>query len=111
MADAVRSGAAPRAVATYMEPESQAAWQTGSTRFIRNWPYAYGLSEDTARLKVKVEVAPLPAYEGVGRASILGPQISQAIYDNVNDAIAGRRTPADAMKRARSQIEQALATF
>jgi multiple sugar transport system substrate-binding protein len=188
MADAVKQGAAPRGVATYMEPESLAAWQTGKPAFMRNWPYAYGLSQDTDRLKGKFAVAPLPAFEGAGRASILGggnsvvsrfsknpggalavvdflasqdwqttltakfsqmspftatydqpavkkaipfaeeirkaigqararpvspvyPQISQAIYDNVNDAIAGRRTPEAAMKRAQAQIEEALRTF
>ena len=188
MADAVKRGAAPRAVSTYMEPESLAAWQTGKYPFMRNWPYAYGLSQDTERLKGKFDVAPLPAYEGGGRASILGggnsvisafsknpggalavvdflasqdwqttlmaefsqmspmtatyeqpevrkaipfhaevrqaieqarvrpvspvyPQISQAIYDNVNDALAGRRSPEDAMKRAQADVEEALATF
>jgi multiple sugar transport system substrate-binding protein len=188
MVDAVKRGAAPRSVATYMEPESLAAWQTGRYSFMRNWPYAYGLSQDTDELKGKFAVAPLPAYEGAGRASILGggnsvisvysknpggalavvdflasqdwqttltaefsqmspfkatydqpevqkaipfhaeirkaieqararpvspvyPQISQAIYDNVNDAIAGRATPEDAMKRAQASIEKALATF
>jgi multiple sugar transport system substrate-binding protein len=188
MVDAVKRGAAPRAVSTYMEPESLAAWQTGRYDFMRNWPYAYALSQDTDRLKGKFDVAPLPAYEGAGRASILGggnsvisvysknpggalavvdflasqewqttltaefsqmspmkatydqpevqkaipfhaeirkaieqararpvspvyPQISQAIYDNVNDAIAGRRSPEDAMKRAQAAIERALATF
>jgi multiple sugar transport system substrate-binding protein len=188
MVDAVKNGAAPRAVSTYMEPESLAAWQTGRYAFMRNWPYAYGLSQDTDELKGKFDVAPLPAFEGAGRASILGggnsvisvhsknpggalavvdflasqdwqttltaefsqmspmkatydqaevkkaipfsddvrkaieqararpvspvyPQISQAIYDNVNDALAGRRSPEDAMKRAQSQIERALSTF
>ena len=188
LADAVKQGAAPRSVATYMEPESLAAWQTGKPSFMRNWPYAYGLSQDTAKLKGKFDVAPLPSFEGAGRASILGggnsvisrfsknpggalavvdflasqdwqttltakysqmspftatydqpsvkkaipfaedirkaieqararpvspvyPQISQAIYDNVNDAIAGRRTPEAAMKRAQAQIEEALSTF
>jgi multiple sugar transport system substrate-binding protein len=188
MVDAVKRGAAPRSVATYMEPESLAAWQTGRYAFMRNWPYAYALSQDTDELKGKFEVAPLPAYEGAGRASILGggnsvisvysknpggalavvdllasqdwqttltaefsqmspmkatydqpevqkaipfhaeirkaieqararpvspvyPQISQAIYDNVNDAIAGRASPEDAMKRAQASIEKALATF
>jgi len=188
MADAVKQGAAPRGVATYMEPESLAAWQTGKYAFMRNWPYAYGLSQDTAKLKGKFDVAPLPAFEGAGRASILGggnsvisrysknpggalavvdflasqdwqttltakfsqmspfkatydqpavkkalpfaadirkaieqararpvspvyPQISQAIYNNVNDAIAGRQTPEAAMKRAQAQIERALSTF
>jgi multiple sugar transport system substrate-binding protein len=188
MADAIKQGAAPKAVSTYMEPESLAAWQTGKYAFMRNWPYAYGLSQDTAKLKGKFDVAPLPAFEGAGRASILGggnsvisrysknpggalavvdflasqewqttltaefsqmspfkatydqpevrkampfaddirkaieqararpvspvyPQISQAIYDNVNDAIAGRQTPEAAMKRAQQQIDKALQTF
>ena len=39
------------------------------------------------------------------------PQISQAIYRNVNDALAGRRSSEDAMKRAQADIERALATF
>jgi multiple sugar transport system substrate-binding protein len=188
MADAVKSGAAPKAVSTFMEPESLSAWQTGRHAFMRNWPYAYGISQDTKALKGKFAVAPLPAYAGAGRASILGggnsvisaysknpggalavvdflasqdwqttltaefsqmspmkatydapavkkaipfsaeirsaieqararpvspvyPQISQAIYRNVNDALAGRRSPEDAMKRAQADIERALATF
>lgn len=188
MADAVKSGAAPKAVSTYMEPESLSAWQTGRHAFMRNWPYAYGISQDTKALKGRFAVAPLPAYAGAGRASILGggnsvisaysknpggalavvdflasqewqtrltaefsqmspmkatydapavkkaipfsaeirtaieqararpvspvyPQISQAIYRNVNDALAGRRSPEDAMKRAQADIERALATF
>jgi multiple sugar transport system substrate-binding protein len=39
------------------------------------------------------------------------PQISQAIYNNVNDALAGRASPADALKKANDQINKALATF
>jgi multiple sugar transport system substrate-binding protein len=188
MADAVKSGAAPKAVSTYMEPESLSAWQTGKHAFMRNWPYAYGISQDTDKLKGKFGVAPLPAYAGAGRASILGggnsvistfsknpggalavvdflasqdwqttltaefsqmspfkatydqpavkkalpfanevrqaieqararpvspvyPQISQAIYRNVNDALAGRTSPAQAMQRAQADIERALSTF
>ena len=188
MVDAVRSGAAPKAVATYMEPESLTAWQTGKPAMMRNWPYAYGLSQDTERLKGKFDVAPLPEFEGAGTAAILGggnnvisvysknpggalavvdflaqqewqtqltaefsqasplkgtydqpevqkaipfsddlrtaleqarprpvspvyPQISQAIYKNVNQAISGQMSPEDAMKQAQSDIERALATF
>jgi trehalose/maltose transport system substrate-binding protein len=188
MVDAVKSGAAPKAVATYMEPESLSAWQSGKHAFMRNWPYAYGISEDTGKLKGKFDVAPLPAYAGAGRASILGggnsvisafsknpggalavvdflasqdwqttltaefsqmspmkatydqpavkkaipfsteirqaieqararpvspvySQISQAIYRNVNDALAGRKSPEDAMKSAQADIERALSTF
>ena len=188
MADAIKNGAAPKAVGTYMEPESLAAWQTGKYAFMRNWPYAYALSEDTDKLKGKFKVAPLPEYEGAGAAGILGgansvisafsknpggalalvdylsspewqtiltaeysvpstltatydepsvqkaipfhaelkqaieqakarpvspvyPQISQAIYKNVNQAITGQTSPEDAMKQAQSEIEDALATF
>jgi len=38
-------------------------------------------------------------------------QISQAIYNNVNDALAGRQAPADAVKKMQSAIDKALATF
>jgi len=39
------------------------------------------------------------------------PQISQAIYENVNAALSGKESPADAMKKADDQINQALKTF
>jgi multiple sugar transport system substrate-binding protein len=39
------------------------------------------------------------------------PQISQAIYKNVNEALAGRVSPEDALKTAQSQMQQALETF
>jgi multiple sugar transport system substrate-binding protein len=39
------------------------------------------------------------------------PQISQAIYKNVNEALAGRTDAATAMKNAQSQIEKALSSF
>jgi multiple sugar transport system substrate-binding protein len=188
MADAVKNGAAPKAVATYMEPESLTAWQTGKPAMMRNWPYAYGLSQDDPKLKGKFDVAPLPEFEGAGKAAILGggnnvisvysknpggalavvdflaqqewqtqltaefsqasplkgtyeqpevqkaipfsddlltaleqakprpvspvyPQISQAIYKNVNQALTGQKSPEDAMKQAQSDIQKALETF
>jgi multiple sugar transport system substrate-binding protein len=39
------------------------------------------------------------------------PQISQAIYKNVNEALAGRTSPEDALKTAQTQMQQALETF
>jgi multiple sugar transport system substrate-binding protein len=39
------------------------------------------------------------------------PQISQAIYKNVNEALAGRVSPEEAMKNAQTQMQQALETF
>ena len=39
------------------------------------------------------------------------PQISQAIYKNVNEALAGRVSPEEALKNAQAQMQQALETF
>jgi multiple sugar transport system substrate-binding protein len=39
------------------------------------------------------------------------PQISQAIYKNVNSALSGQQSPEDAMKQAQADIEKALSTF
>jgi multiple sugar transport system substrate-binding protein len=90
MVDAIKNGAAPRAVTTYMEPESLAAWQTGKPGYMRNWPYAYGLSQDTDKLKGKFNVAPLPEYDGAGAASILGGgnSVISAFSKNPGGALA-----------------------
>jgi multiple sugar transport system substrate-binding protein len=39
------------------------------------------------------------------------PQISQAIYKNVNEALSGKTSPEEALKQAQSEMEQALETF
>jgi multiple sugar transport system substrate-binding protein len=39
------------------------------------------------------------------------PQISAAIYKNVNEALSGSVTPEEALKKGQSQMEQALKTF
>jgi multiple sugar transport system substrate-binding protein len=38
-------------------------------------------------------------------------QISQAVFQNVNKAIAGQSSPEDALERGQEQIEKALASF
>jgi multiple sugar transport system substrate-binding protein len=189
MASGVKDGAAPKSVTTYMEPETDQAWTTGKYAFMRNWTYAYAADKSAKNpLNGSYKVAPLPSFQGGGKAGILGghnsvisvytknpglalkfadfyaspafqkklllkysqaaiipdtysaadvkkaipyapellqalsqakarpvspvyPQISQAIYKNVNDALAGRATPAAAIKKADSQINSALNTF
>ena len=189
MVDGIKNGGAPKAVTTYMEPETDQAWTSGRYGFMRNWTYAYAADQTGgSKVKGKYAVAPLPSFEGAGKAGILGghntvistytknpglalkfadyvaspewqnislkkyslaavtsasyddpgvkkavpyadelkqalsqakarpvspvyPQISQAIYKNVNDALAGRVSPADAIKKASSQIDSALSTF
>ena len=39
------------------------------------------------------------------------PQISQAIYKNVNAALSGKTSPEDALKQAQSEMQKALETF
>jgi multiple sugar transport system substrate-binding protein len=189
MVDGIKNGGAPKAVTTYMEPETDQAWTSGKYGFMRNWTYAYAADQTGgSKVKGKYAVAPLPTFEGAGKAGILGghntvistytknpglalkfadyvaspewqkislqkyslaavtaatyddpgvkksipysdelkqalsqakarpvspvyPQISQAIYKNVNDALAGRSSPADAIKKASAQIDSALSTF
>ncbi|MEA2313132.1 MAG: trehalose/maltose transport system substrate-binding protein [Solirubrobacteraceae bacterium] len=188
MVDGIKNGAAPKAVTTYMEPESLTAFQTGKPAFMRNWPYAYALNEKSAKVKGKFKVAPEPTFQGGGKGGILGghnsvisaysknpgaalklidfigspeiqkayavqfslspvktavyddagvqkampfsaelkqaisqaharpvspvyPQISQAIYKNVNNALSGQTDPAAAIKAADAAITKALSTF
>jgi len=187
MVDGIASGAAPRAVATYMEEPTRRAFEAGRATFQRQWPYAYALS-NRSRIRGKFEVAPLPAWEGGRAASILGghnlvvsaysqnpggalrlidfltsedimrqdaaefslapvlattyedpevrralpfagelrqaveqararpvtpvyPQVSQAIYENVNRALAGQVAPQAALEQAQADMERALQTF
>ncbi|KKB10900.1 ABC transporter substrate-binding protein [Devosia geojensis] len=60
----------PEGNLAYMEEESRGVWQLGNAVFMRNWPYAYALSnsEDSA-VNGKFDVAPLPAGEGEGAKS------------------------------------------
>jgi multiple sugar transport system substrate-binding protein len=188
MVDGIKDGAAPKAVTTYMEPESLTAFQTGKPAYMRNWPYAYALNKKAEKVKGNFDVGPQPTFEGGEKAGILGghnsvisvysknpggalkliehigspeiqkayaaqfslspvradvyddpevqkaipfatdlregitnararpvspvyPQISQAIYKNVNSALSGQQSPEDAVKQAQADIEKALSTF
>jgi multiple sugar transport system substrate-binding protein len=189
MVDGIKNGSAPKAVTTYMEPETDQAWVSGRYGYMRNWTYAYAADNaKDSKVKGKYKVAPLPEFEGAGKAGILGghntvisaytknpglalkladfiaspewqkkqilkysnaavipdvysdpdvkkavpyaaellqalsqakarpvspvyPQISQAIYKNVNDALAGRVAPKAALEKADKQINSALSTF
>jgi multiple sugar transport system substrate-binding protein len=188
MVDGIKSGAAPKAVTTYMEEPARRAFEAGRVTFLRNWPYVYATANRAKATKGKFDVAPFPEFEGAGKAGILGganlvvstysknpggalkfidymtskdrqaedivkfsdasplvavyddpavqkaqpfsdelktaveqskarpvspvyPQISQAIYKNVNNALSGKSSPEDALKQAQTEMEQALKTF
>ncbi len=73
MVDGIKSGAAPKAVTTYMEPETDQAWISGRYGYMRNWTYAYAAdNKGDSKVKGKYKVAPLPSFEGGGKAGILG---------------------------------------
>jgi len=73
MVDGIKSGAAPKAVTTYMEEEARRTFEAGRADLMRQWPYAYALGNmKGSKVKDKFEVAPYPEFEGGGKAAILG---------------------------------------
>jgi multiple sugar transport system substrate-binding protein len=64
----------PSAVLTWHEEESRFAFQNGESVFMRNWPYAVGLLQDSSSSRVagKFSVAPMPAGPGGSPTAALG---------------------------------------
>jgi multiple sugar transport system substrate-binding protein len=71
MVDGIKNNVAPKAVTTYMEEESRMAFEGGRATFMRNWPYAYSIGKKNKEAP-DFEVVPFPAFEGGGKAGILG---------------------------------------
>ena len=69
-----RDGVVPRAVLTWQEEQTRFAFQNGHAAFMRNWPYAYPLMQDTAESRVagKFSVAPMPAGSGGSPTAAVG---------------------------------------
>ena len=186
MVKGVEDGTAANGVTTYMEEESRRLFESGRATFMRNWPYAYALGNES-KIKGKFAITTLPGFAGNPGAGVLGgtnlaisaysenpggalavlnfftgevgqrfigegatppatsaaydvpsvrkaiglpdeirdavgkakprpvspvyPQISQAIYTNVNEALSGKISTEDAVTAMHSDIEKALATF
>jgi len=55
-------GVSPPAVLTWQEEQTRFAFQNGDAVFMRNWPYAYPLMEDSAQSRVagRFAVTPMP---------------------------------------------------
>jgi multiple sugar transport system substrate-binding protein len=64
----------PSAVLNWHEEESRFAFQNGESAFMRNWPYAHGLMQDSSQSRVagRFSVAPMPAGPGGSPTAALG---------------------------------------
>ncbi len=64
----------PEGVLNYAEEDARGVFQSGNAVFMRNWPYAWSLSQsDDSVIKGKVGVSPLPSgTKGGPRAAALG---------------------------------------
>jgi trehalose/maltose transport system substrate-binding protein len=79
---------APHNVTSYIEEDARTAFQLGNAAFMRNWPYAFGMSNAAGSpIKGKFGVAPLPAAPGqphVGTAG--GFSVAVSKYSRVPEA-------------------------
>jgi multiple sugar transport system substrate-binding protein len=83
----IKASLAPTIASVYDDPEVQ-----------KTIPFANELKTAVGQAKVRPVS---PVY----------PQISQAIYKNVNEALSLRVSPQDALKSAQAQMQKALQTF
>jgi multiple sugar transport system substrate-binding protein len=73
MVNGIKNGDAPEAVVTMMEPESERAFVSGRSTYMRNWPYVYAIGQqERSEVRDKFEVVPYPPFEGGETAGILG---------------------------------------
>jgi trehalose/maltose transport system substrate-binding protein len=80
---------APKGVMGYQEEESRAMFQNGDALFMRNWPYAYLLTQaENSPVKGKVGVMPIPkgGEDGIHAATLGGWQWAVSTYSKNPDA-------------------------
>lgn len=71
MADGVKQGAVTKAVSTYKEEEARRAFESGKATYMRNWPYAFALGNESD-IKGKFDIAKFPSFGGAEGAGVLG---------------------------------------
>jgi len=80
----------PPGVTSFMEEESRRVWHGGNAAFMRNWPYAYGLSEGAdSAVAGKFDATALPGAEaGMSAATLGGWQVGVSRYSANPEAAA-----------------------
>ena len=77
----------PPGVTGYQEEDARNAWHAGNAAFMRNWPYAYGLTLD-GPVGENFSISALPSTEGGNSAATLGGwQLAVSKYSK-NPAVA-----------------------
>jgi multiple sugar transport system substrate-binding protein len=69
----------PQSALTWQEEQTRFAFQNGQAVFMRNWPYAYPLMQDSTESRVagRFSVAPMPAAAGgIATAAVGGSQLA-----------------------------------
>lgn len=75
MIEMLNTNASPRGVLTYKEEEARQLFTSGQAVFMRNWPYAWSLAQDSSqgsKVAEKTGFAPLPSGDGKTSAACLG---------------------------------------
>jgi multiple sugar transport system substrate-binding protein len=82
----------PPAVLTWHEEQVRFAFQNGEAAFMRNWPYAYGLLQDSSKSRVagRVAVTSMPAAPGGAATAALGGAVLAINAWSDNAAAASR---------------------